>query len=475
MSPHSENLHVGATVGDARYSILDVLGQGSQATTYEAIDKTDGTLVALKEFSVRGASSWKDVELAEREANVLSSLNFELLPRYHAHFEENGRLYLVMEKVVGTPLSELSKEGRMGQEDVHAFLRDAALTLDYLHSRAPPIIHRDIKPGNVIRREDGRFVLVDFGSVQHVLKPEGGSTVVGTFGYMAPEQFQGRALPSTDVFGVGATALALLTGRSPDALPHKGLAIDVASALGKNVDPAWVSLLSAATSPDPDARPTSLGQLLTTFERTFATRDSSGRSSKDGKRAEARREEQRSRHEERTARREEARSRRHESRHERGQRRHQQRYGGAAVPNRSWPRAGIPLLMIAVIWALLIARVATFFVMQVALPTLLSLLAVVFGAELRRAAATCLEEGRKAQRVLRAASRKVRAGGVLSSTDETDPQSEASVDPKTTRSPPKTRVATDEVVDAEGVAVDNLAGEEAVADSAARHRARGRG
>lgn len=466
MSLHNENLDVGATVGEGRYSILNVLGRGSQATTYEAIDKTDGTLVALKEFSVRGASSWKDVELAEREANVLSSLTFELLPRYHAHFEENGRLYLVMEKVVGTPLSELSKDGRMGQQDVHAFLRDAALTLDYLHSRAPPIIHRDIKPGNVVRRDDGRFVFVDFGSVQHVLKPEGGSTVVGTFGYMAPEQFQGRALPSTDVFGVGATALALLTGRSPDTLPHKGLAIDVASALGKNVDPAWVPLLSAATSPDPDTRPTSLGPLLTTFERSFAKRGAGARSVK-GSNAGERGSSEHSGNP--------ARARRQESRHERGQRWHQRRYGGKAFPNRTWPRAGIPLLMIAVIWALLIARVATFFVMQIALPTLLSLLAVVFGKELRRAAATCVEEGRKAQHVLRAASRKVRAGGGWRNTDETGPQRGAEFDPSTTRKPPKTRVATDEVVDAEGVAVDNFAGDEDVADDGKRHRARGRG
>ena len=70
-------------------------------------------------------------------------------------------------------------------------LGDIAEALRYLHGRAPAVVHRDIKPGNIIRRSDGSYTLVDFGAVRDRLKPEGGSTVVGTFGYMAPEQFPG--------------------------------------------------------------------------------------------------------------------------------------------------------------------------------------------------------------------------------------------------------------------------------------------
>jgi len=135
-------------------------------------------------------------------------------------------------------------------------LRDAESALSYLHSRVPPIIHRDLKPGNVIRRADGSFAFVDFGSVRDQLKPEGGSTVVGTFGYMAPEQFQGRALPGSDVYAIAATALALITGREPEDLPHRGLAIDVPAALGKTTEPWLVRALSAMLEPDPDKRPT---------------------------------------------------------------------------------------------------------------------------------------------------------------------------------------------------------------------------
>ena len=85
-------------------------------------------------------------------------------------------------------------------------LGDASSVLAYLHGRSPPVVHRDIKPANLtFRRPDGSYAFVDFGAVtKDNLRPEGGSTVVGTFGFMAPEQFQGRALPGSDVYGVGA-------------------------------------------------------------------------------------------------------------------------------------------------------------------------------------------------------------------------------------------------------------------------------
>jgi serine/threonine protein kinase len=184
---------------DGRYRVFGVLGSGSQAETLDAVEVSSGAAVAIKRFQVRGAKSWKDVELAEREARVLATLRHPSLPVYVEHFEEAGALYLVMHKIEGETLSALRKRGeRLSQGDVARFFADADSVLGYLHSRVPPIVHRDIKPGNVIRRSDGSFAFVDFGSVRDQLKPEGGSTVVGTFGYMAPEQFQGRALPSSD-------------------------------------------------------------------------------------------------------------------------------------------------------------------------------------------------------------------------------------------------------------------------------------
>jgi len=251
-----------------RYAIIRLLGEGGQAATFEAVDKKEGKPVAVKRFRVRGAKSWKEVELAEREARVLASLSHPGLPRYIDHFEENGELYLVTEKIDGESLAAIQHRGAtLAEDDVVRFLRDASAILDYLHGRAPPVVHRDVKPSNVLRRPDGSFVLIDFGAVRDKMKPEGGSTVVGTFGFMAPEQFQGRAMPASDVYAVGATALSMLTGLQPEDLPHKGLAIDVVAALGKNANPSLVSALGAMLEPDPDRRASRIAPLIESWRK----------------------------------------------------------------------------------------------------------------------------------------------------------------------------------------------------------------
>ena len=98
--------------------------------------------------------------------------------------------------------------------------------LGYLHTLNPPVVHRDIKPDNVIRGEDGRLWVVDFGAVRDFSTTMGGgSTVVGTYGYMAPEQFRGQAIPASDIYAVAATMLHLMTGRSPHELPQEKLKV----------------------------------------------------------------------------------------------------------------------------------------------------------------------------------------------------------------------------------------------------------
>jgi hypothetical protein len=264
------------TLREGRFVCLGVLGEGSQGRTFDGIDKREGHAVAIKRFDVRGAKGWKDVELAEREARVLKSLSHPKLPRYVDHFEEDGALYLVMAKIEGESLASLRKRGdSLGEEEVLRLLRDASEVLDYLHTRSPPVVHRDLKPGNVIRRPDGSFAFIDFGAVRDRLRPEGGSTIVGTFGYMAPEQFQGRALPASDVYAIGATAMAMLTGREPEDLPHKGLGIEVRDALDWRVSDRLVRVLELMLHPDPDRRARRIAPLL----------ESSGRPSRERERA----------------------------------------------------------------------------------------------------------------------------------------------------------------------------------------------
>ncbi len=252
---------------DGRFVIVGSLGAGAQGHTFDGVDKREGRAVAIKRFDVRFAKTWKDAELAEREARVLSSLSHPRLPQYLDHFEQDGELYLVMEKIEGESLAALQKRGGgLSESEVLRLLHDASEVLDYLHRRTPPVIHRDLKPGNVIRRPDGSFAFVDFGAVRDKLRPEGGSTIVGTFGYMAPEQFQGRALPASDVYAIGATALSMLTGQQPEDFPHKGLAIDVRAALGDRGDTRLAKALALMLDPDPDRRPARIAPVLSELE-----------------------------------------------------------------------------------------------------------------------------------------------------------------------------------------------------------------
>ncbi len=254
------------TVRDGRFVLMGTLGHGAQGQTFDGVDKREGRPVAIKRFDVRGARTWKEADLAEREARVLQSLTHAKLPRYVDHFEQDGALYLVMEKIEGESLASLRRRGVVFAEaDVVRFLSDASEVLEYLHSRTPPVIHRDLKPGNVIRKPDGSFAFVDFGSVRDKLRPEGGSTVVGTFGYMAPEQFQGRAFTGSDVYGIAATGLAMLTGREPEDLPHRGLTLDVRAALPKGTRGALVNVLARMLDPDPDRRASKIAPLLATL------------------------------------------------------------------------------------------------------------------------------------------------------------------------------------------------------------------
>ena len=413
-----------------RYVVTRALGAGSQGDTLEAVDKQAGRLVAIKRFQVRGAKRWKDVELAEREARVLASLSHPGLPAHVEHFEEGGALYLVMEKIEGESLGALRGRGvALGRGDIVRLLREASVILEYLHGRAPPVIHRDIKPGNVLRRPDGSFALIDFGAVRDRMRPEGGSTVVGTFGYMAPEQFQGRAQPGSDIYALGATALTMLTGQEPEALPHQGLAIDVAAALRGRADPALVEVLSAMLQPDPDRRPGALGPLLARLDagpppegsRAGAEqrpegdrREGGGRYGREGRGAgregrEAGREGRGAGREGKGAGREgwaEEWAKQHEEwaeRHEEWAERHEERHARKAQKrakkeqrHRGAPPAlkGMPLGF--AMMGLLIARVSVALALGVVVPLVLSLLSIVFGRPLRDAARRVREAGREA-------------------------------------------------------------------------------
>lgn len=240
-----------------RFRLGPRLGKGSQGEIFLARDDKakafDDREVIVKRLTPRG--TWKSFELFEREAKVLSQLRHAGVPRYLATIEEPpGTFNLVMQRAPGENLRALAARRRLSQLELRDVLVRCLEILDYLHTRTPPVVHRDLKPSNIVRAPNGKIALVDFGGVLDAARDRGGSTIVGTFGYMAPEQLHGQALPATDLYALGATIVALAGGVEPEDVPRKGLRMDLDRHL-PNLDADLRAALTAMTDPDPEKRP----------------------------------------------------------------------------------------------------------------------------------------------------------------------------------------------------------------------------
>jgi len=206
------------TILKHRYRIEGVLGQGGMGAVYKAFDINLGVSVAVKENLF---TTEEYARQFRREATILASLRHANLPRVTDHFVIEGEgQYLVMDFIQGEDLRErLEREGPLDEEDVLPGFLQICDALAYLHNRKPPILHRDIKPGNIKIMPDGRAILVDFGLAKVVEK--GGATTTGakamTPGFSPPEQYgTGRTDPRTDVYSLGATLYATLTAAIPE-------------------------------------------------------------------------------------------------------------------------------------------------------------------------------------------------------------------------------------------------------------------
>ncbi len=256
MAPVAPEPFDGPLLG-GRYRLGPRLGHGSQGEIFLARDDkakaTDDKEVVVKRITPRG--TWKSFELFEREAKVLSQLRHAGVPRHLATLEEPpGTFNLVMQRAPGENLRDIAKRRRLSEVELRDVLIRCLEILDYLHTRTPPIVHRDIKPSNLVRAPDGRCSLVDFGGVLDAAREKGGSTMVGTFGYMAPEQLHGQSVPATDIYALGATIVALAGGIEPEDVPRKGLQMDLARHL-PSLEAAFRGALEAMTDPDPEQRP----------------------------------------------------------------------------------------------------------------------------------------------------------------------------------------------------------------------------
>lgn len=254
-----ETLHQPNDIIAQRYRIVAPLGQGAFGTTYEAEDLTNYQRVAIKVLSLSQLTDWKSLDLFEREARVLANLDHLAIPKYLDYFHEDTaqdhQFYLVQELVVGESLAALVKKGWHSNEaEVKQIASQVLEILDYLHRLSPSVIHRDIKPQNIIRRPDGKVFLVDFGAVQDNYRQTliRGGTFVGTLGYMPPEQFRGQVFFASDLYALGATLLFLLTHRSPADLPQCRMKIDFRSRV--QISPEFADWLEKMLEPAAEDR-----------------------------------------------------------------------------------------------------------------------------------------------------------------------------------------------------------------------------
>jgi len=209
-----------------RYQLQSQLGFNSGRQTWLAYDlDANHELVVVKLLTFGGDVQWEDLKLFEREAQILKQLNHPRIPKYRDYFAIDDRSLwfgLVQEHIQGTSLKDLLVQGqKFSEKQVKDIVTDTLEILIYLHGLNPPVLHRDIKPSNLIWSDRQEVYLVDFGAVQDKASAEGKTfTVVGTYGYAPMEQYGGRAVPASDLYGLGATVIHLLTGISPAELPQ---------------------------------------------------------------------------------------------------------------------------------------------------------------------------------------------------------------------------------------------------------------
>ena len=241
-----------------RFHIEGILGRGGVGITYRATDLKTQKIVALKALSFSHLQDWKSLDLFEREAKILKQLSHPQIPRYIDYFQidiEGDRgFYIVQQFLEGKSLAELVAEGwRCREAEAKAIAEQVLNILSYLHALKPAVFHRDIKPQNLIQQTDGTIFLVDFGAVQDTYRQSqiGGSTIVGTYGYMPLEQYRGKAYPATDLYSLGATLLYILSGISPADFPSNCLKIEFRSSLNLSFPfAAWLDRMLEPTIED---------------------------------------------------------------------------------------------------------------------------------------------------------------------------------------------------------------------------------
>src|SRR6266516_2853103 len=247
-----------------RYRILVPVGQGGFGAVYKVEDTQDeNRLLAMKQINLSALTAQEVIEATaafNREVALLSGLTFPNLPRIHDHFTDREHWYLVTDFIEGETLEQYLKRtrnGRLSLKEVLDIGIQLCRVLDYLHTREPSIIFRDLKPANVMRTLAGHLYLIDFGIARHFKPGQPRDTIpLGSPGYAAPEQY-GRAqtTPRTDIYRLITLLHHLLTGNNPEQNPFR---FALASLQAQSIPHRLQSLVLQMVEMDVNNRPSSM-------------------------------------------------------------------------------------------------------------------------------------------------------------------------------------------------------------------------
>jgi eukaryotic-like serine/threonine-protein kinase len=261
-------IRAGTVIAD-RYRVIDRLGHGGMATVFLAQDLVLSRQVAVKRLHTEAPE--RSAERFKREAQLGASLNHPNIVAVYDTISGPDGVLIVMEYVPGQPLSGLLAGGPVDPAEAIRILRAVADALDYAHVRG--VIHRDVKPANILVRDDGGVKLSDLGvaTAAHVSRLTTSLDVLGTLGYIAPERLQGDAGgPAADVYALAAVAFEVLSGGRPyrGTTPAEVLQRST-SEPAPDLREAWphapaaaAGVLQRGLDPDPGQRPASAGRLV---------------------------------------------------------------------------------------------------------------------------------------------------------------------------------------------------------------------
>lgn len=243
-----------------RYELQRPVGRGGMSIVYLAMDLNLNKTWAVKEIKKHGIIEGQEVQNALlAEAELMKNLEHPSLPRVIDIIEDDEFYYIVMDYVEGETLRDIiDRYGPQSQDKVIKWGKELALVLGYLHSQDPPIIYRDLKPGNIILQPNGSLKIIDFGTARIYKRGQAKDTApLGTRGYAAPEQYDsGSGISAqtderTDIYNLGMTMYELLTCKLPSTAPYKLVPV---RQINPDVSIGLENIISICTQSDPDDR-----------------------------------------------------------------------------------------------------------------------------------------------------------------------------------------------------------------------------